>query len=109
MIKIGKDGIRVQAATSKLAKETIINALKDSCELLASLLFLPELGELLVLMDGKDDCAHQRFAKTDMITFSSVMKPNSLISTLSFTQKPLSLANLLAAKSHMLKIPRTCK
>lgn len=109
MIKIGKDGIRVQAATSKLAKETIINALKDSCELLAPLLFLPELGELLVLMDGKDDCAHQSFAKTDMITFSSVMKPNSLISTLSFMQKPLSLANLLAAKSHMLKIPRTCK
>ena len=40
--KFGKESVREQAAISKLAKELIINALKDCCELV-TLSFMAEL------------------------------------------------------------------
>ena len=71
--RFDKDSIGKQAVIFKLAKELIINALKDSCEFTAASFILLDLGRLLVLMDGRNECT-QRDLQTGMLSLSSTVQ-----------------------------------
>ena len=63
--KFGKDALREQAVVFKLAKESIINDLKDRCELLTAFCICHSLVNFCFWWVG-GTTAHEGFAKTNI-------------------------------------------